>query len=130
MRVPAAMQRAVAIRDRVLPVILARGELVKLAGPEARAVELAAGPGLTFRLRTPYASRHHGWRLPVPPPWLRPGQPAPLSWSLEAEAAGRLMLSLAWAADDAARRLEALLPGPWQAEALTLEISQGWGSAP
>ena len=112
-------ERAVAIRDHLLPLIRVQGAMEETGGSGARMVMWKAGR-FAFALRSPFTA----WGIKASPPGsysaaLAKQRANPvLPWGLDVWH-GRKVLSLQW--DDAGRvEVTSFNRGPWEAEALAL----------
>jgi hypothetical protein len=109
-------ERALAIRDHVLPLIRDRGSLQRL---NHVSIVTWGARALRFALRTPSSS----WPTEGPAPSYQQAparqQASALPYALEVWFAGRKVMSLDWS-DSGAFRLTRFTAGEWEAKALAL----------
>ena len=111
--------RALAIRDRLVPLVRGHGTLERQRGP-VRLVALRTGPW-TLEHWTPFCelspeeASSPGYRHAVERQRTRPDLP----YGLDLWRDGARVLGVLWA-DDGAYEVAAFVRGPWEDEALTL----------
>ena len=112
--------RALAIRDHLLPIVRERGTLENQRGP-VRPITLEVDPW-AFRHWTPFnelspaEASSPGYRHAVERQHTRPDLP----YGLEVWRRGVKMLSVLWADDREAFQVVSFVRGPWEDEALQL----------